>query len=186
MPQHVPILPQLCSPVLALALALAGLVLAGCVRPSLPPAAGPVPLAVAPAQSPGDPAEASQARAAVARLAEALADARNACDPAALLALYAEGAGIMTYDSAQGRDRMVTRAEYADLLPGKAEGWRRRGRTVRILGEPRITLEAGMGVAEFDLLVQEGELRATGRYTLFAQPVAGAWRITRETYVQAE
>lgn len=159
--------------------------LASCARPAAGPPEGQAALADA-----RDDARQGQAddegRAEVLRLLSAWAERRNACDPAGLLALYAEGAGIMTYDAAQGRDRLVTRDEYAALLPGKAEGWRRRGRAVSLQGAPRVSLRSGVATVEFDLLVREGERRATGRYAILAQPIGGTWRITREVYAQQE
>lgn len=179
--------------VFALAFSLA--LLCGCVARTAPqatqaaPAAAAAPEAAgacppAPGQAPS-PQCAGDLRA-VGAVVQALVAARNACDPAALLELYAEGAGIMTWLPGENRDAIVPRLRFAALLPAKAAGWRRGGRTHALAAPPAVAVAADTARAEFDLLVREGDLAATGHFALVLLRVDGQWRISRETYAQAE
>lgn len=181
----------------ALALALALALLPGCVARTAPDAGQPAPHgAQAPATPPAalpcppgsglTPApQCAHDLNAVTAVVQALVEARNACDPAALLELYAEGAGIMTWLPEEGRDAIVPRLHFATLLPAKAANWRSHKRTHTLTDPPAITVTDDTARAEFDLLVREGEAQATGHFSLLLlrQP-DGPWRITRETYAQ--
>ncbi|WP_028588224.1 YybH family protein [Desulfocurvus vexinensis] len=170
--------------------------LPGCVARTAPgggqPATGAPAATPAPAPQPCPPgpglAPAPQCAhdlEAVSAVVQALVAARNACDPAALLELYAEGAGIMTWLPEEGRDAIVPRLRFATLLPAKAANWRTHGRTHTLTDPPAVTITGDTARAEFDLLVREGEAQATGHFSLLLlrQP-DGPWRITRETYAQ--
>ncbi len=172
------------------------LVTGGCaLKDAAPPEGAPAPAAppVADSHGGGAPLASGIPEAVGAgspeQAIEALVTARNARDVAAILALFAPGANVMTWLPDQGRDAMVPLDMYSQLLPPKVQGWVQANRRHAMERLEAPTVQGNSAQVRGVLRITEGQGDSLGMvrgmFVWRLQRIDGRWRIVEERYEQA-